>query len=61
MVDNDNGFKTVSITVLLLERAEKLFRKAGFSTRTGYIQDRLRRAVESDEKEFGGGNGGQTD
>jgi metal-responsive CopG/Arc/MetJ family transcriptional regulator len=46
----DNGFTPVSISDFLIDRIDKVFKNAGFNTRAGYIQDRLRRAVEKDEK-----------
>jgi len=45
----ENGFVSISITKNLTDRADELYRKAGFATRSGYIQDRLRRAIERDE------------
>ena len=49
-----NGYSTVSISDLLLDRIDILIKNAGFSTRAGYIQDRLRRAIEKDELRYGG-------
>lgn len=52
MVEDINGFISVSISANIINRAECLFKKAGFNTRSGYLQDRLRRAIEQDEKNF---------
>lgn len=49
----DNGFTSISINNLIIERIEKIFYKAGFSTRSGYIQDRLRDCVEEDIEKYG--------
>ena len=51
-----NGFTSVNINNLILERVEKIFYKAGFSTKASYIQHKLRESVEKDIKKYGGGN-----
>ena len=51
-----NGFTSVNINNLILERVEKIFYKAGFSTKASYIQHRLRESVEEDLKKYGGEN-----
>lgn len=55
--EKGNGFSSTSISSILVERVDRLFVKAGFNTRAGYIHDRLRRAVERDESRFGGEDG----
>ena len=50
----DNGFTSISVNNLIMERIEKIFYKAGFSTKSSYIQDRLRDSVEKDFKKYGG-------
>lgn len=53
-----NGFISLSILENLSDRADKLYKKFGFGTKSGYIQDRLRRAIEADEEKDGrDGNG----
>lgn len=54
MAEDVNGFVTVSISSMLNNRAESLYKRAGFNTKSGYIQDRLRRAIEKDEKNLDG-------
>ena len=51
---DNNGFIQVSVSAILVKKADKLFKKQGFHTRSGYIQDRLRRSIEKDEKNIGG-------
>jgi len=48
-----NGFTSVNINDLIIQRIDKLFLKAGFSTRASYIQHKLREALEKDEKKYG--------
>ena len=48
-----NGFTSVNINDLIIQRIDKIFLKAGFSTRASYVQDRLRDALEKDEKKYG--------
>ena len=43
------GYSSISIPDLLVDRVDQLFSKFAFATRTGYINDRLRRAIERDE------------
>lgn len=51
---NNNGFIQVSVSAVLVKKSDQLYKKLGFHTRSGYIQDRLRRAIEIDEKNVGG-------
>jgi len=57
MADEERTFKSVSLPKNLYERAENLFSKFHYHTRTRYIEDRLRHAIEKDEKKVGGDNG----
>ena len=49
----DNNFTPVNINTLIIKRVDKIFLKAGFSTRASYIQHKLREAVEKDLEKFG--------
>ncbi len=47
-----NGFTSVNINDLIIQKIDKIFLKAGFSTRASYIQHKLREAIEKDEKRY---------
>jgi len=51
--DNNRNFVSTSISDLLIARVDRIFHKAGFRTRARYIHNRLRLAVERDEKRYG--------
>ena len=53
----NDGYSTVRINNLLMERVEKIFHKAGFTTKSGYIQHRLRDSVEIDLEKYSGKDG----
>lgn len=55
------GYVSISIPKNLIDRVDKLFEHAGFTTRSGYIQSRLRRAIERDETKYQGGTGDGND
>jgi metal-responsive CopG/Arc/MetJ family transcriptional regulator len=50
----DGNYTSVSISDLIINRVDKLFIKAGFTNRASYIQQKLRDAIEKDEKRYGG-------
>jgi metal-responsive CopG/Arc/MetJ family transcriptional regulator len=54
MNDEVKGFTTVSISDNLIDRIDDIFSRAGFGTRGGYINSRLRSIVEKDELRYGG-------
>lgn len=54
MNDEQPTFKTVSISDKIIERIDNIYLLAGFSTRGGYINARLRSMVEKDELRYGG-------
>jgi metal-responsive CopG/Arc/MetJ family transcriptional regulator len=53
MVD---GFTSISIADPIIKRVDKIFKKARFNTRSGYIIYQLRKALEQDEIKYGGGD-----
>jgi len=48
----DGNFTSVSIYDNIIERVDKIFKKAGFNNRSSYIQDRLRDSLEKDEEKY---------
>ena len=46
MVDEERTFTTISISKNIVDRIEQVYKKGGYNTKSGMIQDCLRRAVE---------------
>jgi len=46
MVGEDRAFTTISISKNIVDRIDNVYAKFGYNTKSGMIQDCLRRAVE---------------
>ena len=55
MVDEERTFTTISISKNIVDRIEQVYKKGGYNTKSGMIQDCLRRAVERMESRIRNG------
>ena len=55
MAGQEKNFVSISISKNIVERIEQIYGTAGYNTKTGLIQDCLRRAVERMESRIRNG------
>jgi len=67
MADQEKNFISISISKNIVERIDQVYKKFGYGTKSGMIQDCLRRAVERMESRIrngtipNNGNGGSSE
>ena len=55
MADQEKNFVSISISKNIVERIDQVYKKFGYGTKSGMIQDCLRRAVERMESRIRNG------